>query len=77
MSTMSARIADPSSAPGLGLFLPPDYRGPVSLPGSGRTIWWTGRVAIGLRHQAPCHGAAPGRSAAWIQSLLLAHRATA
>ncbi len=26
--------------------------GPVWLSGTGRMIWWTGRVAIGLRYQA-------------------------
>lgn len=31
--------------------LPPDYRGPIYLD-SGRLIYWTGRVAIGLRHGA-------------------------
>ena len=28
------------------------YVGPVRLSGTGRMIWWTGRVAIGLRYQA-------------------------
>jgi len=28
------------------------YVGPVWLSGTGRMIWWTGRVAIGLRYQA-------------------------
>ena len=27
--------------------------GPIALPGSGRVVWWTGRVAIGLRYEAP------------------------
>lgn len=42
----------------------------VSLPGSGRQIYWTGRVAIGLRHQSR---RAPQTtiSSDWIQSLLL------
>ncbi len=77
MRPPSAPIADPSSSPGLGLFLPRDYRGPVTLPGNGRTIWWTGRVAIGLRHQAPQYGAGTSRSSAWIQSLLLSPSAPA
>lgn len=50
---------------------PPDYVGPLTLPGNGRKVWWTGRVAIGLRHQATQHSAVPGQSALWIQSLLL------
>lgn len=28
------------------------YVGPVWLSGTGRMIWWMGRVAIGLRYQA-------------------------
>lgn len=32
--------------------LPRGYVGPARLPGSGRLIFWTGRVAIGLRHPA-------------------------
>ena len=27
--------------------IPPGHVGPVVLPGSGRMIWWTGRVAVG------------------------------
>jgi hypothetical protein len=51
--------------------VPADYVGPLTLPGNGRKVWWTGRVAIGLRHQPPQHNAVPGQSALWIQSLLL------
>lgn len=35
------------------LGLPADQRGLVVLPTSGRTVFWTGRVAIGLRHALP------------------------
>ena len=38
--------------------LPIGYVGPAWLPGTGRMIWWTGRVAIGLRHLS----SAPTRS---------------
>jgi hypothetical protein len=31
--------------------VPDGHIGPVTLPGSGRQVWWTGRVAIGLRHE--------------------------
>ncbi|MEY4564189.1 MAG: hypothetical protein RLZZ618_3466 [Pseudomonadota bacterium] len=31
--------------------VPPGHIGPVRLPDSGRMVWWTGRVAIGLRHE--------------------------
>jgi len=30
--------------------LPAGHRGPFVLGSSGRSIWWTGRVAIGIRH---------------------------
>lgn len=47
-------------APGLaavppfgGRWIPDGYRGPVALPGTGRIVWWTGRVAIGLRYPSP------------------------
>lgn len=33
--------------------IPPGYTGPCVLPGTGQLIFWTGRVAIGLRHQKP------------------------
>lgn len=61
----------------LPMEVPADYIGPVTLPGNGRTVWWTGRVAIGLRHQAPQFAAVPGQSAIWIQSLLLDERKAA
>jgi len=51
--------------------VPPEYVGPVVLPGSGRLVWWTGRVAIGLRHQAVHNYEAPSQSALWVQDLLL------
>ena len=54
---------------------PPGHVGPVALPGTGRMVWWTGRVAIGLRHQASSGTAqAVSSSALWIQSLLLGAR---
>ncbi|HET9976560.1 MAG TPA: hypothetical protein VFQ20_03930 [Burkholderiaceae bacterium] len=56
----------------LPLNMPADYTGPVTLPGNGKTVYWTGRVAIGLRHQAPQFSNVTGQSALWIQDLLLA-----
>jgi hypothetical protein len=51
--------------------IPPGHVGPVVLPGTGRMVWWTGRVAIGLRHQ-PVRSYGPlTQSALWIQSALL------
>jgi len=52
--------------------LPAGYVGPVWLPGTGRMIWWTGRVAIGLRHQAPSRVESNAQSAVWVQELMLA-----
>jgi hypothetical protein len=50
--------------------IPPGYVGPVVLPGNGRMVWWTGRVAIGLRHQPERHEMI-GESALWLQRLML------
>ncbi len=30
-------------------WVPDGYTGPVALPGTGRMVYWTGRIAIGLR----------------------------
>ena len=51
--------------------IPPGHVGPVVLPGSGRLVWWTGRIAIGLRHERPRHAQAPSQSALWLQALML------
>lgn len=51
--------------------IPPSAEpGWISLPGSGRQIWWTGRVAIGLRHQS-WRSPPTTVSSDWIQTLLL------
>jgi hypothetical protein len=55
--------------------LPVGYLGPVVLPGSGRLIYWTGRVAIGLRHQPQQEFDMPSQSALWVQDLLLHRKA--
>lgn len=51
--------------------IPPGHVGPVVLPGTGRMIWWTGRVAIGLRHQPQRSHGALTQSALWVQNLML------
>ncbi len=48
----------PPAAPPVDL--PRGYVGPARLPGSGQLIYWTGRVAIGLRHQRPAPEAEDG-----------------
>jgi hypothetical protein len=55
----------------LGMDLPKDHRGPVVLSDTGRKVWWTGRVAIGLRYQPPHRSVIHGQSALWLQDLLL------
>lgn len=52
--------------------IPPGHVGPVVLPGSGRTVWWTGRVAIGLRHEPDRRLEPMTQSALWVQGLMLA-----
>lgn len=51
--------------------IPPGHVGPVTLPGTDRQVWWTGRVAIGLRFERQHGTGALGQSAAWVQKLLL------
>ena len=51
--------------------IPSGHVGPVVLPGSGRLVWWTGRVAIGLRHEAERRHEAPSQSALWVQNLMI------
>jgi hypothetical protein len=52
--------------------IPPGHVGPIVLPGTGRMVWWTGRVAIGLRHQPERRYEAISQSAIWLQDLMLA-----
>ena len=47
----SARTSGPRPAGAPGLAVPPGYIGRWVVPGSGQVVWWTGRVAIGLRHE--------------------------
>lgn len=47
------------------------YRGPVSLPGTRREIWWTGRVAIGLLYQPNRTERSLCTAERWIQEQLL------
>ena len=51
--------------------IPAGHIGPVVLPGSGRLVYWTGRVAIGLRHQRPAHSEVVSQSALWVQEVIL------
>lgn len=71
-----ASIQPNSAAPPLAI--PPGHVGEVMLPGTGRLIWWTGRVAIGLRHEPAQRFDAMTESAIWLQDLMRrpAHRPT-
>jgi hypothetical protein len=51
--------------------IPSGHIGPVVLPGSGRLIWWTGRVAIGLRHEGGRRHETASQSALWVQNLMI------
>ena len=54
-----------------GIDIPKGHVGPVLLSDTGRTVWWTGRVAIGLRYQAPQRADATSQTALWIQDVML------
>lgn len=58
------------------VYIPSGHVGPVTLPGTGRMVWWTGRVAIGLRHQATQNYGPMTQSALWVQDLMLHGRGT-
>ena len=62
---------DPIAFDDAPIQVPKGHVGPVLLSATGRTVWWTGRVAIGLRYQPPPRNDAPGQSALWVQDLLL------
>lgn len=64
---MPIHHADTAPPPGI----PPGYVGHAVLPHSGRLVYWTGRVAIGLRHQAQPARQALSHSAALLQTALL------
>jgi len=50
--------------------IPQDYKGPVTLSTTGREVFWTGRVAIGLNYRAPRH-AEMSSNEEWVQKVLL------
>jgi len=54
-----------------GMDIPKGHVGPVLLSDTGRIVWWTGRVAIGLRYQAPRSADVTSQSALWIQDVML------
>lgn len=64
-ATESLRCGD------LGIEIPKGHQGPVLLSGTGRMVWWTGRVAIGLRYEPPRYVESHSESALWMQGILL------
>jgi hypothetical protein len=54
--------------------IPDGHIGPFVLSNTGRLVYWTGRVAIGLRHQPVRHGEPLSHGADWIQQLMLKSR---
>jgi hypothetical protein len=54
-----------------GIDIPEGHVGPVLLSDTGRTVWWTGRVAIGLRYEPRPQVDATSQSALWIQDVML------
>lgn len=69
IKSKGSAILPPDLAPPIAL--PRGYVGPAWLPGTGRMIWWTGRVAIGLRHQAQRRVESNAHSSVWVQAMLL------
>lgn len=57
--------------------VPQGHVGPVMLPGTGRMVWWTGRVAIGLRYEPPRRLEVPSRAALQLQQLMIGRGVTA
>jgi hypothetical protein len=54
-----------------GIDIPKGHTGSVLLSDTGRMVWWTGRVAIGLRYEPPRRTEPFGQSALWLQDVLL------
>jgi hypothetical protein len=68
-TSRSSSIDHSSSAP--PVTIPRGHVGEFVIPGTGRRVWWTGRVAIGLLHEPQSNFEGPAQSALWIQKLLL------
>lgn len=51
--------------------VPPGHVGPVMLPGTGRMVWWTGKVAIGLRYEPPRRLEVVSRASLQLQTMMI------
>jgi hypothetical protein len=70
MSAKPLPLYTPADAPPVPV--PPGYRGWLMLPGTGRLVYWTGRICIGLRHDVRSQRCdLPSRDALTLQSLVL------
>ncbi len=58
-----------SAAPPVAI--PRGHVGEFVIPGTGKLVWWTGRVAIGLRHTPQRCFEPVAQSSLWIQTLML------
>jgi hypothetical protein len=67
--THQGGIDHSSSAPPMAI--PPGHVGEFVIPGTGRRVWWTGRVAIGLLYQPQRCREPAAQSSIWIQTLML------
>jgi hypothetical protein len=54
--------------------IPRGHVGEFVIPGTGKRVWWTGRVAIGLRYQPQRCLEPMAQSSLWIQQLMTARR---
>jgi len=61
-------ITHSSSAP--PVTIPAGHVGEFVIPGTGRRVWWTGRVAIGLLHRPERFFEPVAHSSLWIQELM-------
>lgn len=57
------------------LQMPDGFEGPFVVPGTGRLAYWTGRVAIGLRHEVPAPDVKPALERvavreSWLQRMV-------
>ncbi len=64
-------VAIDHSASAPPIAIPRDHVGEFVIPGTGRRIWWTGRVAIGLRYQPQRCMEPLASSSRWIQDLMI------
>ena len=69
-TTLSRHGIDHSSA-APPVAIPRGHVGEFTIPGTGKLVWWTGRVAIGLRHTPQRCMEPVGQSSLWIQTLML------